>query len=52
MKNIALYSNQPILAEGLRNVVGSIDGFALSAVYPSPDFMIDRIQRTDHSLSA
>jgi len=47
MTNIALYSDQPILGEGLRNVVGSIEGFALSAIYPSPDLMIDHIRRTE-----
>lgn len=47
MTNIALYSDQPILGEGLRNVVGSLEGFALSAIYSSPDLMIDHIRRTE-----
>jgi DNA-binding NarL/FixJ family response regulator len=46
MTNIALFSHQPILAEGLRNVVASMEGFAWSAVYPSQDFMADSIWRT------
>jgi DNA-binding NarL/FixJ family response regulator len=47
MTNIALFSRQPILAEGLRNVVGSMEGFAWSGVYSSQDFMADSIRRTE-----
>jgi hypothetical protein len=44
MTSIALYSAQPILAEGFRDVVGGIEGFALLSVYTSPDLPINRIQ--------
>jgi two-component system response regulator DegU len=44
MTSIALYSAQPILAEGFRDVVAGIEGFALLSVYASPDLPINRIQ--------
>lgn len=47
MTNIALYSDQPILGEGLRNILGTVEGFALSAIYSTPDLMIDQIRRTE-----
>lgn len=47
MTNIAVCSNQAILVEGLSSVVGRMEEFVLSAVYPDLDFMANRIQRTE-----
>jgi len=46
MKTIAMYSIQPVLAEGLRNLLEDVDGVCFSEFYPDADLMQARFQES------
>ena len=47
MKHIVAVCNEPILAEGLRNLVDRMEGFALSAVYSNHSLLFDDVRQGD-----